>query len=202
VARRKSGQYEVGRARRDAIITAAQKRFDEDGFHSTAMTSIAAEVGISASGLLHHFPTKKHLLVAVAERRIEDSAARWASLPRAVGGLATLDETIAASRRLLEHPGLIALFVLVLGEAADPSSPAHDSLALRYERAVDGLSGKLQHGIESGEIRADVDVRAIARECIAVTDGLQVQWVISGGTTDIVRGVADHVAKVKAAIRA
>jgi AcrR family transcriptional regulator len=191
----------VGRYRRDEIVSAAQKRFAEDGFHATAMTTVASDVGISASGLLHHFPTKKHLLLAVAERRIEDAAATWATFPVDQGGLDTLDSMIAETRRMVAQPGLISLFVLILGEAADPSSPAHESLATRYERASVEIAARLQLGVERGEIRPDVDLRALARECIAVADGLQVQWVISRGQTDIIAGVADHVDKVKAFIR-
>jgi AcrR family transcriptional regulator len=201
VERRKSGQYEVGRARRDAIITVAQQRFDEEGFHSTAMTSIAAEVGISASGLLHHFPTKKHLLIAVAERRF-DFVNRWvAEVPPASDGLRAFHALLELTRHQLEQPGLIELFVLVAAEAADPSGPAHAMYAEQYERGVGEMTAHLLDGVASGQLRPDLDYAVIARRSIAVTDGLQLQWVLSGGALDLLGELSAYIESVTADLR-
>lgn len=51
-------------------------------------------------------------------------------------------------------------------------------------------------------IRSDVDLTAVARECIAVSDGLQLQWVLTNGAVDIVAGVTAHVERLKDSIRA
>lgn len=196
------GRYSVGIKRREKIVDAATRLFAADGYHRTSMLSVAEAAGITEGGLAHYFPSKSHLLQAVAAQRLVESAAWWESLPEQVSGLAVLDETVEAARRFVAQPGLIELFILSTAEAADPSKPAHAELATRYEVAVQSLAGRLQVGVQNREIRSDVDLLAVARECIAVSDGLQLQWVLSDGAVDLVAGIAVHVARLKDAIRA
>ncbi|MFC0454829.1 hypothetical protein [Rhodococcus jostii] len=47
---------------------------------------------------------------------------------------------------------------------------------------------------------ASLDYPALARECIAVSDGLQLQWVLSDGAVDIVEGVRRHATRLAAAL--
>lgn len=194
--KRVRGSYSVGAERRQQIVATAAARFAEDGYHRTAMTRIASDVGISEGGLLHHFPTKRHLLVAVAQHRFDDSAQWWDALPDSAVGLATLDHMVDAARRYLDEPGLIQLIVLVSAEAADPSSPAHEVYAQRYHTAVAALGERLRAGIDRDGLDGSVDYDAVARECLAVSDGLQLQWVITDGQVDIVAGVHAHVRRL------
>ncbi|WP_354697707.1 HTH-type transcriptional repressor KstR2 [Paraconexibacter sp. AEG42_29] len=53
--------------RREAIIQTATVLFARDGYAAVGMRSIAAAVGIRASSLYHHFPSKVDLLHAVCE---------------------------------------------------------------------------------------------------------------------------------------
>ncbi|GAA0457050.1 TetR family transcriptional regulator [Actinoplanes capillaceus] len=200
--RRSSGSYRVGIARREAILEAAVRHFAKGGYHRTAMARIAADVGITEGGLLHHFPSKKHLLLAVVERRIR-AAARWLDeADPGVTGTGVLRRLLEITGRQLAEPGLIELFVLVSAEAADTSSPAHRLFAERYDDAVDSLAARLRQAVDSGEFRADTDCTAIARECIAVSDGLQLQWVLSGGTLDLTAAVRAHLERVARAVTA
>lgn len=193
--------YSVGIERRQRIVDAAAVRFAADGYHRTAMTTIASDVGISEGGLLHHFPNKRHLLVAVAQHRFDASAQWWDALPDDVTGLATLDFMVDATRRYLAEPGLIELVVLVSAEAADPSSPAHTVYADRYRTAVAALGARLRAGVERDGLDPAVDYDAVARECLAVSDGLQLQWVIGDGLVDVVGGVQAHVRRLSDALR-
>lgn len=45
-------------------------------------------------------------------------------------------------------------------------------------------------------MREGTDCPAVARECIAVSDGLQLQWVISGGTLDLADAVRLHADRI------
>jgi AcrR family transcriptional regulator len=194
MARRAVGGYRVGIARREAILETATRYFAiKGGYHDTSMARIAAEVGITEGGLLHHFPSKKHLLLAVVERRIL-AAGQWVGEAAAgASGRDVLRSLVGATERQLAEPGLIELFVIVSAEAADTSSPAHGLFAERYRNAVGELAALLQRAVDSGEFRPDLDCAAIARDCIAVSDGLQLQWVLSGGTLDLAGGVRAHL---------
>ena len=61
-----------GRVTRDAILDAAIRAFAARGYRGASIDSIAAEVGVSRQGVLHHFPSKVKLLVAVLQRRDEE----------------------------------------------------------------------------------------------------------------------------------
>src|SRR6478735_7940191 len=93
---------------------------------------------------------------------------------------------VRATERHLAEPGLIELFVLTSAEAADVSSPAHAIFAERYRLAVDGLSEIFERCALRDELVRGTDCVALARECIAVSDGLQLQWVLTDKAVDLV----------------
>ncbi|MFE4833674.1 TetR/AcrR family transcriptional regulator [Arthrobacter sp. NPDC056691] len=200
--RRKTGSYEVGRAKRAEILDAATRLFAASGYHRVPLSQVAADVGLSESGLLHHFRSKRHLLLAVAERRLEQTALWWSSVQ--TDGSDDPHELfrsmVESTRRIVAEPGLIELFVLVSAEAADPATPAHQLYGKWYERAVDETAQVLARGVESGYFRPDTDAQAVAREIIAVSDGLQLQWVLSGGKLDLVGGIRDYARRLARSI--
>ncbi len=55
---------------RDLIVDAAQAVVFEVGAHMT-LDAVAAKAGVSKGGLLYHFPTKKALLRAMLDRRVQ-----------------------------------------------------------------------------------------------------------------------------------
>src|SRR4051812_19305266 len=72
------GGYAKGRERREAILHAANEVFAAQGFHKAALSTIAKQVGLSEPGLLHHFPSKEHLLLELLAMRHEHDAERVA----------------------------------------------------------------------------------------------------------------------------
>lgn len=194
------GGYSVGRARRERILDVATANFAARGYSQTSMSKIAQDVGLTGPGLTHHFPTKQHLLVAVAERRF-DLLGQWAEeTAEDTDGTGPLRQMLRLSRVLAEQPGLIELFVLVSAEAADPASAAHDLFVARYDRVVAGLTESFGRSARAGFLRDDVDYEAVARECVAVADGLQLQWVLTGGRIDLVALIRSHLERLAPAI--
>lgn len=59
--KRSQGRH-IGREGRHAIVTAATTKFAERGFHGTSMRDIAAEAGITAASIYHHFASKQEIL--------------------------------------------------------------------------------------------------------------------------------------------
>ncbi|MEV0742543.1 TetR/AcrR family transcriptional regulator [Streptomyces sp. NPDC050549] len=194
---RRTGSYAVGRARQEAILDTATERFAQAGYHRTSMGQIAADVGLSEPGLRHHFPTKKHLLVAVADRRFKLLAAWAGEAPRPDDGTRPFRVMLSITERMVTQPGLIELFVLMSAEAAGPASRAHDLYATHYDQVVRAIAGEFRRTAEQGFLRVDIDYEAVARRYIAMSDGLQLQWVLSGGGLDLVglmRGYLEHLA--------
>jgi TetR/AcrR family transcriptional repressor of nem operon len=60
----------------EAILAAARDSVQAHGFGGLNFRGLAAEVGIKAASIYHHFPSKADLGTAVAKRYWEDAAAR------------------------------------------------------------------------------------------------------------------------------
>ena len=91
--------------------------------------------------------------------------------------------------------------VIDVGHQAHPWFRHHLLDAIRY------LIDAIEHGKERGEVRADAPSEQIARKLVALSDGLQVQWLCSradGGREfnmhEVMAGVVDDV-KVRWLIR-
>src|SRR5690348_169499 len=62
-------------AARERVLHAALRAIAANGYRGSTLAVIAADAGLTTAGLLHHFPSKEHLLVAVlAERDRLDTA--------------------------------------------------------------------------------------------------------------------------------
>lgn len=192
------GSYAVGIERRERILDAAMTRFAESGYSRTSLADIARDVGLTGPGLKHHFPTKQHLLLAIAERRFDLSHARALSSASAEDSVESLRVMYDVARFYDSQPQLMELFVLVSAEAADPTNAAHALFAARYERVIQELVDGFERDVEAGRLRPDRDYRALARECIAVADGLQLQWVLSGGELDFLALSRAHLERLAA----
>ena len=189
----------MGVARRARIIRAAAEEFARGGFYNTPVTRIAELSGLTDAGLGHHFPTKEQLLIAVVQWRHQESREWWSQYARAdtpefLGAFA------GAAERDLSQPGLIELFVTLAAEAARPAHPAHDLFAQRYAETLAGVALGLRLGVERGRLRPGLDVDQLAAELIAVSDGLQLQWMLSGRTTDLVGGIRAYTDRLAAGI--
>lgn len=65
---------------KETILAAAKRTAMAHGYNGLNFRDIAADVGIKAPSLYHHFPTKADLGAAVAKRYWEDTAADLASI--------------------------------------------------------------------------------------------------------------------------
>ncbi|MEQ1738049.1 MAG: TetR family transcriptional regulator C-terminal domain-containing protein, partial [Rhodoglobus sp.] len=104
------------------------------------------------------------------------------------------------TEHFLEQPGLIELFVLVTAECADQTSPAYALFSAQYERAVSDMTHDFEGDVAAGKLRADLDYEVIARRCIAMCDGLQLQWVLSGRTLDLMGELRAYVDELGASL--
>src|SRR5258708_7567970 len=53
---------------RNRVLQVAQALFAERGYRGTSLRDIAKRIGIKAPSLLHHFPSKEQLYIAVLDR--------------------------------------------------------------------------------------------------------------------------------------
>uniref|UniRef100_A0A942T9V5 TetR/AcrR family transcriptional regulator n=1 Tax=Neobacillus citreus TaxID=2833578 RepID=A0A942T9V5_9BACI len=177
------GSYAKGIAKRGEILTVALDLVAVNGFRRTSIKDIADAVGLTQAGLLHYFDSKDELWVEVLRRRDEhDAAHEWhASNPAEL--------LSAIVRHNAEVPGLVQMFVnLSAAAATDPEHPAHEYFRARYEDTRLDMARQFREMQEDGRLRADVDPEALTSVLLAVSDGMQIQWLY-----DPSRDMAAHV---------
>ena len=162
---------------RVAILDAAVPLFARYGYRGAPLAAVATAADMTPPGLLHHFPSKVHLLMAVLEARDQEAKRRVKGVLRD-GGHATLtalQDLVAYNATTRE---LVQMFTVLVGEGVSADHPAHQYFVDRYERLRHGQTRALHHGQESGELRADLDMSLVASLILAVMDGLQIQWLL------------------------
>ncbi|MFJ8747939.1 TetR/AcrR family transcriptional regulator [Streptomyces sp. NPDC102441] len=183
--------YAKGRAKRREILDQAMALFGEAGYRGASLRVIATRSGISHTGLLHHFPTKEALLLAVLEHR-DDVDDAWLSVGGTTGvqRLRRFAELAAlnAGRR-----GIVELFSVVSTEATAADHPAHGYFVRRYENSVAGAQLAYEQARVQGALRAGIAPADAGRQLIALMDGLQVQWLLSDCATDMAGVLRAHI---------
>src|SRR5690349_20034836 len=115
--------------RRDEMLRIATEVFGERGYRGTSLALIAARVGISAPGILHHFRTKDDLLMEVLRER-ERQFARAAE--QSPAGL--VERMRYVVERMLAQPGVPQSMMVLSADSVTEGHPAHGFFVARYER--------------------------------------------------------------------
>jgi len=165
------GQYAKGAERREQIIQTATDVFATEGFEGTALKRVAERVGVKEATLFHYFRGKQELLTAVLAER--DRRA-MADSPADEVGLRMAAPIAARNRR---EPGLTTLYAVASATANDPGHDSHGYFQERYSMVVQALVEDIEQRQATGEVRKDVPAEDLARLVVAVSDGLQLQWL-------------------------
>ena len=176
--------YAKGRAKRREIIDQAMAMFGEGGYRGASLREIAARCGISHPGLLHHFPTKESLLLAVLEHRDAVDIA-WVGLDD-TDGVVTLRRMVELVELNTTRRHIVELYAVLSAEATSADHPAHTFFVDRYRTSVDASVRAYGEARAAGQLRDGVDPEVAGRQLIALMDGMQVQWLLDGGATDMV----------------
>ncbi|MEV0408480.1 TetR/AcrR family transcriptional regulator [Actinoallomurus sp. NPDC050550] len=184
--------YAKGRARRREILLAALNAFAEQGFRATSMREIAEMVGLSQAGLLHHFSSKDELLEEVLRLRDEEQETFNERFGRHDGlnAVRYLIDLVELNARQVE---LVRLYTVLAGESVGAGHPARPYFLQRYTTIRERVASRLRDARDAGEIRADVDLPAVASVLIAAMDGLQIQWLHDPDAVDMRTAFADFL---------
>lgn len=170
---RTRGPYAKSKRVRAAVLDAAADVFAESGFRSTTMKEVAERAGISEGGLAHHFRSKDELLAQVLERREQQAAAH---IPR-TGGIDALLALLKIVAEDSHKPGIVELHSLLSAEATSPEHPAHVHYLERYESVRLFATRAFRALEEAGELDSPMTAEQLGASYIALSDGLQLQWL-------------------------
>lgn len=180
------GQYAKGAERREQIIQTATDVFATEGFEGTALKRVAELVGVKEATLFHYFRGKQELLTAVLAERDRRSLA---AMEEKDAGLPVM---IRSAERNRQEPGLTTLYAVASATANDPGHDSHRYFKERYAEVVDVLTADIERRQTAGEARADLPPKDLARLVVAVSDGLQLQWLYNK-EVDVADGLSEFI---------
>ncbi|MCX5343791.1 TetR/AcrR family transcriptional regulator [Streptomyces atratus] len=174
--------------RRAEILRATLEVIAERGYRGASLSAVAGRVGLSQQGLLHYFPTKEALLVAVLEERDQ-----WDT-----GGGTRSDGTwrIDLLASLVEYnamrPGIVQTFSALLGESVTEGHPAREFFTRRYTQVRASMAAMLR--AEYGErLPGGLTPERAAPLLVAMMDGLQYQWLLDPDSVDMPAAFQDFL---------
>ncbi|WP_328326179.1 MULTISPECIES: TetR/AcrR family transcriptional regulator [unclassified Streptomyces] len=169
-----------GEGRRAEILRAALEVIAERGYRGTTLGAVAERVGLTQQGLLHYFPSKDALLVAVLEARD-----RWDPGASARSGEAWPLELLGS---LVEYnamrPGIVQTFAALLGESVTDGHPAREFFTRRYVQVRGSMAATLR-GEFGDRLPGGLTPEEVAPLLVAVMDGLQYQWLLDPESVDM-----------------
>jgi AcrR family transcriptional regulator len=169
-------EYPEGARRKAVIIRVATKIFALNGYRDASLASIASQADLTQQGLLHHFPSKSELLLAV----LRDRERRDKSL--VAGAIETYPDDVARLLKVLVAHNAAnrddtLLHTVISTEATSPSHPAHEFFVARYIRVRNALTRSIGKQAATSALTKE-QITALATISMAVMDGLQIQWLL------------------------
>lgn len=173
---RPKGDAAANAARRLDILKAAFEVFSRTGYQGSSLSAVAEIVGMTEAGILHHFKTKANLLTAVLEYRDQLTTDRFAKHDE--DGMGFVKGWFDTVEYNISVPGMVELFCVVSAEATKESHPAHDFFKQRYFNTIQLASDAMHRLQDAGHINQNLDPDDLGRALVALSDGLQVQWLL------------------------
>jgi TetR/AcrR family transcriptional regulator len=141
---------------RDRVLQVAQALFAERGYRGTSLRDIAKRIGIKAPSLLHHFPSKQQLYLAVLDKMFE-------SLEDAANAIAWGRES--RQERMRQAVGDAIDFIaghsdfvrIMWKEMADESGVGRQVLKRRLPPLFSTAVNFIFRGQRDGEFRSEID---------------------------------------------
>ncbi|MEY9851941.1 AcrR family transcriptional regulator [Leifsonia sp. EB41] len=156
--------------RRAQLLAEATLQIAHSGYQGFTMDGLAKASRLTHAGVLHHFASKKELLVEVLRHRDElDAAAALpdSAIPSDPAGLrAVLDALV---ERNFRQPEIVRLYTVLSAEALNPEHPAHEYFRDRLQQIRRLIAGSL--ALPPG-IADDFAV-----DYLSFMDGLQLNWL-------------------------
>lgn len=183
------GPYAKSKARRESIVLAAHEVFAAHGYRGGSLQDVADKIGMSQTSLLHYFPSKSELLVAVLNVRDEVTGDGELRDPEE----ALIDAVIRQARFNETVPGVIELYTVLCAESVTDNHPGRDYFTQRFERLRHSYSRSFAKLADEDRLREGVDPERAAASLIALWDGIQTQWLMDPAGVDMAGCLRDYL---------
>lgn len=200
---RKGVRYVRGEATRQRILDRAWDAFAARGFNGASINEIAKAAEVSLAGLLFHYPNKVELFTSVLRaREAIDTDNLLSKLGAEPTGFEVLDAFTDTARINADRYQFVVLTHLNNAESA--SSPNHPGAAFsrrHYQFSRQLVTEAFQRSIASGEVRNDVDPETLGIHVVAMSEGIENQWLQEPDEIDLAESFKIWAESLKTALR-
>ncbi len=171
------------------LIGATISTLHEKGYAATSTTLVAESAGVSRGAMLHHFPTKVHLMAAtVYAIYASDIAAYQETIRRSGETEDRLDQLIDTAWSCFKSPSGIAQTEIWMATRSDKSLadavlPVHVSIV---QQSVLGLKSVMPGPFSGDGLKAE----HVLTYLVAALRGLSMQHVLGSPEEELITGVA------------
>lgn len=176
------GPYAKSAERRQSILIAAHAVFAAHGYRGGSLQDVADRVGMSQTSLLHYFPSKSDLLLAVLNWR-DSITGDGTTAPDPEEALAV--GVIRQARFNEEIPGVIELYTVLCAESVTEDHPGRAYFTERFEQLRQDYARGFRQLAEAGRLRPGVEPETAAASLVALWDGIQTQWLLAPQSVDM-----------------
>jgi AcrR family transcriptional regulator len=169
-------------ARRQQILDAARVRFLQNGFHATSMQDVIGEAGLSVGAVYRYFPSKSHLVTALAEQVTDEVLRMFDDL---VAQDPPAPPTQAMSRAVdlvteMSAPGGPLRLALQVWSEAQRDPLLAEFVAKTYRRLRERIIRIARRAQEYGHLPPTVDPEAVGCVLFALMPGYGLQRMLTG----------------------
>lgn len=170
--------------RKKEIVQSSLDLIAEKGIRNLTTARIADRVGFSEAALYKHFTNKEEILestIEAAGKRLFDALKK---AEEDKGGLEKIKNVLKAHLKFVEeNPGVARL--LFSDEIHFNREKLRTKLSQVTEEVMRFVQEILESGIDSGEVRKDLDVEAGATFYLGIFQSQVLFWSLSGGQSSL-----------------
>jgi len=167
-------------AMRERLITAAVACLNDLGYAATTTQMVTDTAKVSRGAMLHHFPTKVDLMIAVAEYAAKSQnryvAQRLTDVPE---GMERYLAITIATWEAVSKPPAVALLEIMIASRSDPA--LSERLPAVIDRLASGQRKNVWAMAEQLGIKDRDAVEAMSRLHICAMRGMQIERMMFGG---------------------
>lgn len=168
-----------GAETRERIVDRAFRLAGRKGLEGLSLGELAADLGLSKSGLFAHFGSKEELQMAALEmaaRQFEGAVVRPAL--EAPSGLPRVRSLFENWLAWVDDPALPGGCPLMAAsfELDDRSGEPRDFLVRSQREMLDFVAGAVSRAKAEGHLRGDVDAEQVAVEVFGIALAYSVSW--------------------------
>jgi AcrR family transcriptional regulator len=171
------------RTSQERILSAAKQVFAAHGYRGGSLNDVATLAGYTRAGLLHHYPSKQAVLLALLDLRDERLGTRDSREEESI--FTVIERLPDLVRRILEDRVLVQLAHALTAEASEGGHPAHEWASGRQDQLRQRLVASVKHSIGARELPASIDPESLAAVILAVVEGLEAQWLINESVSPV-----------------